>query len=301
MTAPWPAVLPHCCAGRHMLLAQILSNGLMTGLVYVLMALGFTLIFGVMRIVNFAHGELYMLGGFATLILFGNLGWNYYLTVVVAAFGVGLFGVLLQSLLLKHFIGRELSGMIMALAIAITLQAGANIIFGPEEQSVPRPVTGVLDLGAAVVPYDRLVVGGFTLVILAAFWFFLQFTRWGLAMRAVTQDSEMAAVQGVRPGFIHPLAFGIGSLLAGGAGALMAPIYTIYSYMGELPMLKAFVVVILGGLGSIPGAVLGGLLLGLVESFFATMYSTTVATMIGFALVIVILIFRPRGLLGRTA
>ncbi|MDA8249409.1 MAG: branched-chain amino acid ABC transporter permease [Rhodospirillales bacterium] len=284
-----------------MQIAQILSNGVTSGLVYVLMALGFTLIFGIMRVVNFAHGELYMLGGFVVFVLFGTFGWNYYLTVVVAAVAVGLFGAALERLLLRPFIGRELNGMIMALAIAITLRAAAAIVFGPDEQSVPRPVSGVLNLGVAVVPYDRLVVGGLTLLILAAFWAFLQLTRWGLAMRAVAQDAEIAALQGVRPNLIHPLAFGIGGLLAGSAGALMAPIYTIFPYMGELPMLKAFVVVILGGLGSIPGAVLGGMLLGLVESFVATMYNTTAATMVGFGLVILILIVRPRGLMGRGA
>lgn len=284
-----------------MLVAQIISNGLMSGLVYVLMALGFTLIFGIMRIVNFAHGELYMLGAFIVLMLFGTMGWNYYLAVVVAGIGVGLFGIVIERVLLRHFIGRELSGMIMALAIAITMQSSASIIFGPEELSVPRPVSGVINLGPAIVPLDRLVVGGLTLTMLAAFWAFLQFTRWGLAMRAVAQDGEIASLQGARPSFIHPMAFGIGALLAGSAGALMAPVYTIYPYMGELPMLKAFVVVILGGLGSIPGAVLGGLLLGFVESFFATMYSTTIATMVGFGLVMVILIVRPRGLMGKGA
>ena len=135
-----------------MQIAQILSNGVTSGLVYVLMALGFTLIFGIMRVVNFAHGELYMLGGFVVFVLFGTFGWNYYLTVVVAAVAVGLFGAALERLLLRPFIGRELNGMIMALAIAITLRAAAAIVFGPDEQSVPRPVSGVLNLGVAVVP-----------------------------------------------------------------------------------------------------------------------------------------------------
>ncbi len=283
------------------LLAQMVSNGLMAGLIYVLMALGFTLIFGIMRIVNFAHGEFYMLGGFVVFALFGKLGWNYYLTVAAAALLTGVFGAAVERLLLRPFIGRELNGMIMALAIAITLQSTAAIVNGPEEVSVPRPVSGVADLGVARVPLDRLTVGGITLLILVLFWAFLGFTRWGLAMRAVAQDSEVAAIQGVRPRVINPLAFGIGSLLAGSAGALMAPVYTVYPYMGELPMLKAFVVVILGGLGSIPGAVLGGLLLGLVESGFATFYNTTIATMVAFGMVIAILLFRPRGLLGRSA
>ncbi len=283
------------------LLAQILSNGMTAGLVYVLMALGFTLIFGIMRIVNFAHGEFYMLGAFVVFVLFGKLGWNYYAAVAVAAVGVGLLGALIERLLLRPFIGRELNGMIMALAIAITLQSLASILFGPEELAVPRPVTGVLSLGVAKMPLDRVAVGGVTLAILALFWAFLSFTRWGLAMRAVAQDSAVAALQGVRPKVMHPLAFGVGSVLAACAGALMAPVYTIYPYMGELPMLKAFVVVILGGLGSIPGAVIGGLLLGLAESVFATMYNTTIATMVAFGMVIGILLLRPRGLMGRGA
>ena len=283
------------------LLAQIISNGMMSGLIYVLMALGFTLIFGIMRVVNFAHGEFYMLGGFVVFLLCRKLGWNYYASVAVAAVGAGLFGALIERILLRPFIGRELNGMIMALAIAITLQSGASIVFGPEEMTVSRPVTGVLSLGAVKMPLDRLAVGGITLVILLLFWLFLGFTRWGLAMRAVAQDSDIAAVQGVRPNVIHPLAFGIGSLLAGCAGALMAPIYTVYPYMGELLMMKAFVVVILGGLGSIPGAVIGGLMLGLAESGVATMFNTTVATMVGFAMVIAILVFRPSGLMGRTS
>jgi branched-chain amino acid transport system permease protein len=282
-----------------MLIAQILTNGLMSGLVYVLMALGFTLIFGIMRIVNFAHGELYMVGAFIVLLLFGTLGLNYYLTVVLAAVGTGLLGAVLERLFLKPFVGRELNGMIMALGIAITLQAVVNIASGPEEKSVPRPVSGVLDLGVAVIPYDRLMVGAATIVLLGCFWAFFQFTRWGLAMRAVALDAEVAALQGVQPRLIHPLAFGIGSMLAGAAGALMAPIYTVFPYMGELPMLKAFIVVILGGLGSIPGAVIGGLLLGIVESVFATLYNSTIATMAAFVMVMLILLVRPRGLMGR--
>ncbi|MGO9774557.1 MAG: branched-chain amino acid ABC transporter permease [Roseiarcus sp.] len=282
------------------LATQIVINGLASSLVYILMALGFTLIFGIMRVVNFAHGELYMIAAFIVYFFVGSLGWNYYLVVVLAAVAVGLFGAGLERTLLRPFIGRELNGMIMAVAISMTLQSAAFILFGPDELSAPRPVTGVIRLGAIVVPLDRLVVGVIALVILAVFYLFMRYTKLGLAMRAVVQDEEIAAIHGVRARVIHPLAFGLGSMLAGFAGALMAPIYTVYPYMGAQPMLKAFIVVILGGLGSIPGAVLGGVVLGLTESVFATLISTTIATMISFGIVVLILLVKPTGLMGRS-
>lgn len=278
---------------------KIVINGLTSSLVYILMALGFTLIFGIMRIVNFAHGELYMIAAFLVYVLAGSLGWNYYLVVILAAVTVGLFGAALERVLFRPFIGRELNGMIMALAVSITLQAAAFILFGPEDHSVERPVSGVIQMGTVMVPRDRLAVGLIALFILGLFYLFMRYTKAGLAMRAVVQDEEIASIHGVRPRIIYPLAFGLGGVLAGFAGALMAPIYTIYPYMGAQPMLKAFIVVILGGLGSIPGAVLGGVVLGLAESVFATLINSTVATMVSFAIVVVILLIKPTGLLGR--
>ena len=282
------------------LISQVAANGLMTGLVYILMALGFTLIFGIMRVVNFAHGELYMIGAFAILILFGTLEVNYYLAVVVSVIIAAIFGIIIERALLRRFVGQELNGMIMALAISISLQALAGIFFGPQEQSVARPISGIFNIGGVIVPRDRIVVGGIALLVLAAFYIFLRYTHYGLAMRAVSQDPDAAALQGIRPALIYTMAFTIGSLLAGLAGALMAPIYTIFPYMGSVPMMKAFIVVILGGLGSLPGAVIGGLLLGMVESGVASFYSSTIATMVAFGLVILILLFRPNGLMGRS-
>ncbi len=280
------------------LISQVVANGLMTGMVYVLMALGFTLIFGIMRVVNFAHGELYMIGAFAILVLCGTFGVNYYVAVVAAVFIAAIIGVVLEHTLLRRFVGKDLNCMIMALAISISLQALAGIFFGPQEQSVARPVTGIFDIGGVIVPRDRIVVGGIALLVLIAFYVFLRYTRYGLGMRAVAQDPDAAALQGIRPGIIYAMAFGVGSLLAGLGGALMAPVYTIFPYMGSVPMMKAFIVVILGGLGSLPGAVIGGLLLGLVESGVASFYNSTIATMVAFGLVILILLFRPNGLMG---
>jgi branched-chain amino acid transport system permease protein len=280
---------------------QIVLNGLTTGLVYVLMALGFTLIFGIMRVVNFAHGELYMVGAFAVTVLNGNLSWPYVPALVGSVILVGLLGGVLERVLFRRVIGNEFNCMVLALAVSICLQSLALIIFGPDEIGAPRPVTGVFHLGPAVIPADRLFVSGMATLLLVGFYLFLNKTHLGLMMRAVAQDPEIAALHGIRPKLVHTAAFAIGSLLAGAAGALMAPIYTVFPYMGELPMLKAFIVVVLGGLGSLPGAVIGGLLLGIVESAFATMFGSTVAALVAFAVVVVTIAVRPEGLMGRRA
>lgn len=283
------------------LLEQMLINGLLSGFVYVIMALGFTLIFGIMRMVNFAHGEIYMVGAFSVLVFYRELGLDFFVAValgVVVSAGVG---ALLERLLFRPFVGRELGGMIMSLAAAIILQSVVAIAFGPSEQSVARPVTGVWHLHEAVVSLDRAAVSLCALVALVGFYLFLKFTRLGLAMQAVAQDRETASLMGVEADKVYLYAFAIASGMAGLAGGLMAPIYTIGPYMGELPMLKAFVVVILGGLGSVPGAVVGGILIGLVESVFATSFDSTIALIASFAIVLLIIIVRPRGLLGKAA
>ena len=151
------------------------------------------------------------------------------------------------------------------------------------------------------MPWDRTIVALCALAILAVFYLFLKFSRLGLAMQAVAQDPETSSLMGVESGVVYAAAFGIACLLAGLAGGLMAPVYTVGPYMGELPMLKAFVVVILGGLGSLPGAVLGGLLIGLSESVLSTQLDSTLALIASFAIVLLVVLTRPTGLMGRAA
>jgi len=278
---------------------QIIANGLLSGMVYILMALGFTLIFGIMRIVNFAHGELYMVGASLVLVLYAHNGMNYFVAVLLAALITAGLGALIERFLFRPFVNTELNGMIMSLGIAISLQAAALIVMGPQWQAMERPVSGALDFGGLVVPYDRLFVGGVALAIIALFYLFLTRSRTGLAMQAVAQDAETASLMGVRIGSVSALAFAIAAGLAAAAGGLMAPIYSVAPYMGEMPMLKAFVVVVLGGLGSIPGAVVGGLVIGLVESAFASAMHSTAALIASFALVVLVVLVRPRGLFGK--
>jgi branched-chain amino acid transport system permease protein len=283
------------------MLEQIFVNGLLASLIYVIMAMGFTLIFGIMRIVNFAHGEFYMVGAVAVLFLFGGMGLPFFVAVAVGGLFSGLLGVVLERLLFRPLVGDELSGMIMSLAVGIILQSLVLIAFGPAEQSTPRPFSGTWALGNAVVPWDRTIVALCAVIILVIFHLFLKYSRLGLAMQAVAQDPQTSSLMGIESGVVYAASFGIACLLAGLAGALMAPVYTVGPYMGELPMLKAFVVVILGGLGSIPGAVLGGLIIGLSESVLTTFFDSTLALIASFGIVLVVVVARPTGLMGRSA
>jgi branched-chain amino acid transport system permease protein len=233
-------------------------------------------------------------------VLFGRLGWPFFLAVAAGGVISGLFGVLVERVLFRRIVGDEMAGMIMSLAIGIILQSVALIVFGPAEQTVTRPFSGTWGLGSAVVPWDRTIVALCALAILALFYLFLKYSRLGLAMQAVAQDPETSSLMGVESGAIYAASFGIACALAGLAGALMAPIYTIGPYMGELPMLKAFVVVILGGLGSLPGAVAGGLLIGLAESVLSTHLDATAALIASFVIVLLVVVTRPTGLMGRS-
>jgi branched-chain amino acid transport system permease protein len=281
------------------LLAQAALNGLVIGAMYMLMAVGFTLTFGIMRVVNFAHGEFYMLGAFTAF--FAYVYWNipFVVCLVIAAVTIGALGVLLERALIQPFRDDETSGMIATLAISVIIQNAVIMIWGPAPRAMPDIVRGTLVLGPFSFPWSRLLVIAAAALIFLAFWLFMQWTRTGRAMRAVAQDKEAALIQGIRINYIYPLAFGMSVALAALAGALMGPVFSVSPFVGTTPMLKAFVVVILGGLGSVPGAVAGGILLGLIESFTATMFGSLVSDILQLLLVILILLVRPSGLLGQ--
>ncbi|QIL74062.1 branched-chain amino acid ABC transporter permease (plasmid) [Diaphorobacter sp. HDW4B] len=279
---------------------QISVIALMTAFVYALVALGFTLVFGIMRVVNFAHGEFYMLGAYSVYVFYGILGWNFGLALVVGALVVGLSGLLVERLLFRRFAGDEMGGMIVSLALAVCLQEAVALIFSVDDLTVERPVQGVLEIGGVFIALDQLVVVGVTLLVLVAFYLLIEKTRVGITIRAVAQDSEVARLQGVRSWRMTALTFGLSCLLAGIAGALMAPVYTINPHMGEMVVVKAFIIVVLGGLGSLPGAVVAALILSFTEAIASTFYNATVATMLSFLIVMAVLTFRPAGLMGRS-
>ncbi|SDO89581.1 branched-chain amino acid ABC transporter permease [Afipia sp. GAS231] len=281
------------------LLAQAALNGLVIGAMYMLMAVGFTLTFGIMRVVNFAHGEFYMLGAFTAFFTYVYWEMPFVVCLAIAAVTVGILGMLIERTLIQPFRADEMSGMIATLAISVIIQNGAVLLWGPAPRAMPDIVTGTLAIGPFSFPWSRLVVIAAAAVIFVAFWLFMQRTRLGRAMRAVAQDTETALLQGIRVNTIYPLAFGLSVALAALAGALMGPVFSVSPFVGLTPMLKAFVVVILGGLGSVPGAVVGGLMLGMIESFTATIFGSLVSDILQLLLVILILLVRPAGLLGQ--
>lgn len=281
------------------LLAQAVLNGLVIGAMYMLMAVGFTLVFGIMRVVNFAHGEFYMLGAFTGFFTYVYWEIPFVVCLIIAALTVGILGMLVERTLIQPFRADEMSGMIATLAISVIIQNGAVLLWGPVPRAMPDIVTGTLAIGPFNFPWSRLVVIAAAALIFACFWLFMQRTRLGRAMRAVAQDTETALIQGIRVNYIYPLAFGISVALAALAGALMGPVFSVSPFVGATPMLKAFVVVILGGLGSVPGAVVGGLMLGMIESFTATAFGSLVSDILQLLLVILILLVRPAGLLGQ--
>ena len=278
------------------LATQATANGLIVGLLYLLMAVGFTLVFGVMRMVNFAHGEFYMLGAFGAYFLTAGLDLPFMAAVAITFVGAVAGGALLEWSVLQPFRRDELNGMIATIGLAMILQNLALMFFGPDPLSMPPVAEGVARIGKVVIPAARL-------------WWCSPARCWrcctafcgfrGRALRAVVEDMETASIQGIRSRVYYPLGFGLGVGLAAVAGALMAPLFSVSPFIGATPLLKAFIVVILGGLGSIPGAAVAGLALGLTESYASLLLSSSTADMLIFAIVIAMLVLRPKGLLGR--
>lgn len=281
------------------LIAQSLINGVILGTLYLMMAIGFTLVFGVMRIVNFAHGEFYMIGAFMALIGVTWLGLPYAATLALTVILAVLLGALVEKVVFRPFRSDELSGMIASLGLAMILQNGALIVFGPDPQAFPSMVSGVYRFGELIIPKSRALTLGIGVAVLVAFYVLLTHTRFGRGLRALVQDQQVAALYGVRLEIMYPLGLGLGVALAAVAGALMAPLFGVSPFIGAAPLLKAFIVVILGGLGSIPGAALAALLLGLIESFTSSFVSAAAADIVTFALVVAVLLIRPSGILGR--
>jgi len=280
-------------------LTQILINGLTAGSFYVLMALGFTLIFGILRLVNFAHGEFYMIGAFVTYYLISKFTINYFLAIALSTVVVGVIGFAIEKALFAPLRGRELSMLMSALGLQITIQGLMAVWVGVDSYSIAPPFTGIIEFDIFSFPVERIFVVGLTLLVLLLFYLLIKFTMIGKALRAVALDDEAAQMQGIPVNRVYTLAFGLGCSLAAIAGGLIGPVFSLHVYMGQAALLKAFIVVILGGLGSIPGAVLGGLILGFGESAFATLLGGLTAEMFGFGLIIFILLLRPSGLLGR--
>jgi branched-chain amino acid transport system permease protein len=280
------------------LVPQIIVNGLVSGVVYVLIALGITLAFSILRVINFAHGEFYMLGAYIAYYFSVELGLNYWAAFPLAVLAGGLLGAAVDQVLLRR-VGRELlKTLILTLGLMLILQSAATFFFGTQEKAIPSPISGVLRSTYLTIPKEKLVIVLICIALITGLLVLVRWTKMGRAMRAVTQDRDAALIQGVNVEGVFAVAFAISCGLAAAAGALMATVLPIGPFMGSVPLLKGLTIIILGGMGSIPGAVVGGLILGETESFI-TFYANPLASqLVFFVLIILILFVRPRGLFG---
>lgn len=280
------------------LLVQSTVIGLSIGSIYILMALGLTLMFGMMHIINFAHGAVYMLGAFVIYYVFFQWGAPYFLAFFLAMILLGALGFGVERFIYRPIKGGIEPTLVALLALTTFVQAAGYPVFGQLDKDVPSVFVGTRNILGVVISVERLVIIPIAAVLVVALYLFINKTRMGTAMRAIEQDKEAAALQGVNVNFINAVAFAVGFALAAASGALIAPIFKLDPMMGEQPLLKAFIIIILGGLGSIPGAILGGLILGLIDSIVATAVGVEPAFLLSFLFIIVLLLVKPSGLFG---
>jgi branched-chain amino acid transport system permease protein len=279
---------------------QYLFNGILIGANYALIAIGLTVIFGLMNIANFAHGQFYMLGGFMAYQLTTAIGLNFFVALVISVAAVTGIGILLERTIFARLRNKPLiSSVLVTIGLAIVIENLALVLWGARPEAIPNPFpVSPVEIGSIFATVPRLFAVVVTLAAIVIIHLLLHYTRMGKAMRATFQQQEAAALAGIDVDLIYSVAFGIGAGLAALGGVLLGTIFYVQPSMGDVATLKAFVVTILGGMGSFPGAIVGGLLLGIAESF-GTLVSSDYKDAIGYILVILVLLYRPQGLFGK--
>lgn len=285
----------------ELILMQLFS-GVALGAILVITALGLSIIFGMLGVVNFAHGALFMVGAYAGLWVASMTG-SFWWGLLVAPIMIGVFGMLIEFVLIRPLYGRSIDDpLLLTFGLSYVLVEAVRIVFGSDGIPFPTPslLTGVVDLGVGFFPLYRLFVIGVVLVVLALLWLGLEKTRFGLIVRAGARDPTIMRVLGVDIGKVWLLVFGLGVGLAALGGVLAGPMRSVNPEMGSLVLAEAFVVTVIGGLGSLLGAVIAGLLVGIAISMTA-LFAPEMATIVMFALMAVVLLIRPQGLFGKLA
>ncbi|KAB0264229.1 branched-chain amino acid ABC transporter permease [Microvirga brassicacearum] len=285
-------------------MAQVIANGVYLGAQYALIALGLTLIFALMNVLNFAHGQMYVLGGFITYTAYGQLGLPFIVALLASGVTLGVIGALIEKLLFRTVIRRsvrEESTMLLAAAVAYFLDAVILLLFGEKQRGVPKIVNGVFVSDALIMPYDRLLIGALAVLFIGAFMLFMQFSKPGRAMRALAQDRVAAQLMGVRVDRYSMIGFALGAMLAGVVGGLLVAITGVNSGIGGPISIKAFLMVMIGGAGVVGGAIAGGFILGMIESVGLSVLHAygDITYLVIFAALMVFLSIRPNGLMGK--
>jgi branched-chain amino acid transport system permease protein len=283
------------------ILSELIFQGLVRGAMYALMAIGLSMIFGILGVVNFAHGEFFMLGTYAMYYVTAVLGLPFLAGVAAAAMVLFVVGLLVERGLiepLRKRAGRDwlLDSFVLTIGLMVILQNLALLGFGSRRRGITTMLDGSFRFGDVVITYERLAILALALVIVGLLAAYIKFTDTGKAIRATAQHPEAAQTLGVDIGRIYTITFGLGAALAGAAGALLISIFPAFPTVGYQPVLKSFAVVILGGLGNIPGAIAGGFVLGIVEAYAIFFMSAGWQSVITPVIIVLVLIFRPQGL-----
>ena len=271
-------------------------NGIVTGMILALVASGLTLIFGIMDVVNFAHGELFMLGAYIGVVVLATTG-SFWLALLIAMLVVALLGAALQIVTLRPLLGRDpLTTILATFGISLVLQNYALWQFGPVARKIQEPITGSFQLIYLEYPWYRLVIAGLSAVIIGAFWLFLKYGTWGIWIRATTQDRVMAQAMGIPVPWVHTAVFAIGAGMAAASGVLFGPLVGVTHAMGLDWVLKAFIVVVVGGMGNLGGSIAAAVFISLLEAYASIWVSPAQAVIVSFIVLIVTLLIRPTGL-----
>jgi branched-chain amino acid transport system permease protein len=280
------------------LIGQMVANALMLAGFYVLVASGLTLLLGSIKILTLAQGAMCMLGGYGLYYFLEELGLPYGLSVFLSVIIVGLIGVACDKFLLRKYRQKFLIVSNLTLGVWLISETGVALVFGSLDKTVTPMVHGLLRLGEVVVPWERFLMVISAAILTGLLFAFLFYTKQGRAIRAYGFNAVAAELQGIRPDRIAAIAMFIATGYAAIAGVLAAPIFTINPHSGYTYLMRSVTVILLGGLGSIPGCVLAGLIIGAIDSFIGTLAGTTIASIVGFVFIMLLIIMRPAGLLG---
>jgi branched-chain amino acid transport system permease protein len=280
------------------LLEQII-NGLMIGSVYVLVALGMVLIYGVLNVLNFAHGVLFMAGAYLCHFFFNRVTGSYVLAILLSMLALGAIGVALERAVFRPLRGKLRNQVIASLGLVLVIENLVIWLWGPNALQMRIPATAALvSIGELRFTVQHLVIIGVTLVAVALLFGFLKFTKFGTAIRATSQSAESALVVGIPVERVHWITFAIGTMLAALGGALLGPLFLVFPQMGDAPLVKGLAGIVLGGTGSVPGAVIGGLIIGVAESVATLYFPSDYRDSVAFVVMVIILLVRPHGLFG---
>lgn len=280
---------------------EILIVGAVSSAIYAMLAVGFTLIFGVARVLNLAHGSFYALGAYGAYFLTSALQWPLLAAALVSVAGVALFAVGVERVLVRPMRSSQLAVLMITLAVALVVEQALFLTFGSEYRNVPAFVDAKFTIGGVDVAGARLLALVVSVVLIGALWLFIQRTRLGSAILAISQDAQAAQYMGIPSDRIFSVVMAISAGLAAAAGILAGPFLSVQPTMWLLPIVKAFAIVVVGGLGSIPGSIIAALMLGYAETIVAYAISTSWTEIVSVLATLLMLVFRPAGILGRRA